>query len=417
MIKMCIKKLVPVLALLCVTKGFHLLEAVGFLKPSLYRHKTTGNSVFLLPYQEGNTTLVKRSKSQLRELKHFLHMLTSDLIPVRGLYKMTYLVYEDDNISDPLSFSSHVAILMHKIQGTPIACNLQSEDLSLDAIIKDFNKSPVALYIFNNTMFKHIESFLPDYQACSLSSGSKKETAPMYSLFHNLKKRTKSAPKKCYLSDCKKKGTVSCKQCHSSWLCSTECKCYQKHLSLCNEPLPGKQDKGDLKNTSHQIIIDNSRNQVAVGSIDSSNEDFKDFSKQLKKLGVNYTHTILSGDKQSGYYVQAVMERRSECVICKSTKSIKKCSRCRKVPYCSQACQKADWKEHKKVCKEVTTKEKSYVDITYLRCNACKELKPNSFYCPLCKSTPYCSQDCQKSDWSAHRVCCGTASSTEETHR
>lgn len=37
------------------------------------------------------------------------------------------------------------------------------------------------------------------------------------------------------------------------------------------------------------------------------------------------------------------------CHVC-STETTSKCAGCKKIYYCSQKCQKADWKEHKKVC-------------------------------------------------------------------
>ena len=39
------------------------------------------------------------------------------------------------------------------------------------------------------------------------------------------------------------------------------------------------------------------------------------------------------------------------CSNCFKFGEFAKCSRCRKVCYCSRECQKAHWKEHKKECK------------------------------------------------------------------
>jgi hypothetical protein len=41
------------------------------------------------------------------------------------------------------------------------------------------------------------------------------------------------------------------------------------------------------------------------------------------------------------------------CCICrgKGKPKIKTCTGCKKVRYCSEVCQKKDWKKHKKVCK------------------------------------------------------------------
>jgi hypothetical protein len=49
----------------------------------------------------------------------------------------------------------------------------------------------------------------------------------------------------------------------------------------------------------------------------------------------------------------AMTLRKDECDGCgESFDQLKKCARCRSVRYCSQACQKAHWKEHKPSCKE-----------------------------------------------------------------
>lgn len=50
------------------------------------------------------------------------------------------------------------------------------------------------------------------------------------------------------------------------------------------------------------------------------------------------------------------------CVVCNSVgtkeKPILLCRECRNVQYCSRECQKADWKEHKKVCKSPDSAKK-----------------------------------------------------------
>ncbi|KAH6976322.1 putative MYND domain protein [Ilyonectria sp. MPI-CAGE-AT-0026] len=46
------------------------------------------------------------------------------------------------------------------------------------------------------------------------------------------------------------------------------------------------------------------------------------------------------------------------CNVCKKTSlqaNIKRCAKCSSTPYCSRECQKADWKEHKKICGKTTT--------------------------------------------------------------
>jgi len=39
------------------------------------------------------------------------------------------------------------------------------------------------------------------------------------------------------------------------------------------------------------------------------------------------------------------------CGNCLSDKTTKRCGACKRIKYCSKACQKADWKKHKNICK------------------------------------------------------------------
>ena len=43
---------------------------------------------------------------------------------------------------------------------------------------------------------------------------------------------------------------------------------------------------------------------------------------------------------------------KKTCNVCKKKGKMKKCSRCRSTYYCSRECQVKDWEEHKKVCKK-----------------------------------------------------------------
>ncbi|KAG5914350.1 hypothetical protein E4U42_000532 [Claviceps africana] len=46
-----------------------------------------------------------------------------------------------------------------------------------------------------------------------------------------------------------------------------------------------------------------------------------------------------------------------ECIICKKSPpevNIKRCAKCSVTPYCSRNCQKADWKAHRKICGKQT---------------------------------------------------------------
>lgn len=59
------------------------------------------------------------------------------------------------------------------------------------------------------------------------------------------------------------------------------------------------------------------------------------------------------------------------CIVCQKTMGLKKCAQCGVVWYCSRACQKSDWKEHKSECqtwspakKDLEAKAKSRLSST-----------------------------------------------------
>jgi ankyrin repeat protein len=84
--------------------------------------------------------------------------------------------------------------------------------------------------------------------------------------------------------------------------------------------------------------------------------------KLLRKLGADVNvpsefGTALDIARELGHHVVAekLTKYTSQCQCCgkKATAAVKlsACSRCLKTYYCSAACQKQDWKQHKKPCK------------------------------------------------------------------
>ena len=64
--------------------------------------------------------------------------------------------------------------------------------------------------------------------------------------------------------------------------------------------------------------------------------------------------------------VDTLSDAHKRCVYCKAVPSdgvvFSKCSRCKSVHYCSKICQKNDWEEHKKICRDKSIKYPSFVD-------------------------------------------------------
>ena len=111
---------------------------------------------------------------------------------------------------------------------------------------------------------------------------------------------------------------------------------------------------------------------------------------------------------------------RDCCSSCgrKSVK-LKKCGACSKAWYCSQECQRSDWKEHKKVCKPLneanpatsTEQDKSnsaFLPTAMTKCGGCERESSSLRPCP-CHKIAYCSTACQRMDWTRHKKDCTAA--------
>ena len=103
------------------------------------------------------------------------------------------------------------------------------------------------------------------------------------------------------------------------------------------------------------------------------------------------------------------------CTYCKK-KSInfKFCGCCKNsdVAYCSKECQVKHWTDHKSVCKKTMTKKTSIV------CNGCSKAEVGEKLfecCSSCKSVRYCSKACQKSKWKEHKVLCNAITSLSKS--
>lgn len=76
------------------------------------------------------------------------------------------------------------------------------------------------------------------------------------------------------------------------------------------------------------------------------------------------------------------------------------CPKCKVTFYCSEACQKQDWKAHKKACKELVLCD---------GCNKTEEKSGSFMKCGRCHCAVYCSQDCQRAHWKHHKKSCRAA--------
>lgn len=77
------------------------------------------------------------------------------------------------------------------------------------------------------------------------------------------------------------------------------------------------------------------------------------------------------------------------------------CKQCKHAYYCSNECQSAAWALHSLECE-------SNKKVKMVHCDACKKTLPYTQMkkCSRCRLAVYCSVDCQRNDWSFHKVMC-----------
>ena len=70
-------------------------------------------------------------------------------------------------------------------------------------------------------------------------------------------------------------------------------------------------------------------------------------------------------DKAELVEIEAVLKPTRKCDVCKTT-TTKACARCKTSYFCSAECQKSAWKKHKKKCKAPTTSPASESELRIL---------------------------------------------------
>jgi len=110
------------------------------------------------------------------------------------------------------------------------------------------------------------------------------------------------------------------------------------------------------------------------------------------------------------------------CIQCQRVGvPLSRCAGCDKVFYCSRACQKSDWNEHKLYCyKESRTAAQVFEAVKNLtvthnnqdegrrshNCAKCNQSNAIMNICTRCKIVFYCNRACQKADWKRHKPNC-----------
>lgn len=125
-------------------------------------------------------------------------------------------------------------------------------------------------------------------------------------------------------------------------------------------------------------------------------------------------NSILSANDNPSAPLSVSNDEQSMCSYCggKSNK-LKKCTGCGKTWYCGKECQSNHWKEHRAVCRSVVTQPVTQrtanvsTEPVLTRCAGCNK-EGNSLKRCACHFVAYCSKDCQRNDWTRHRVKCAT---------
>lgn len=95
------------------------------------------------------------------------------------------------------------------------------------------------------------------------------------------------------------------------------------------------------------------------------------------------------------------------CNYCKSeVKNVLKCSKCLVAVYCGKECQVKDWKIHKKTCIKSEATPIPVKQDELQKCAYCRLKSSSLKKCTRCMKVMYCSKNCQAKDWKNHKAQC-----------
>ena len=269
---------------------------------------------------------------------------------------------------------------------------------------------------------------------------------------------------------------MKCSTCMSASYCSKQCQRnhWSDHKLQCKSTKSKDKASGSFQGSySHNPQLSAMAQQEQ--SPESTAEDKKSpaFSEQ-DMLGQNRYEELPDAHKQAKASETSGQSSLSSCEVrcsyCKlhiGIQDLKKCMGCKSTSYCSKQCQRNHWSEHKLQCKSTKREDKSPGNIqgssspkfeppvaiqqeqpllsteiieedsrsespasgkqdmqdlsscelnNDVRCSYCKlhieiqDLKK----CMGCKSTSYCSKQCQRNHWSEHKLQCKRTQSKDK---
>ncbi|XP_052771747.1 uncharacterized protein LOC128211237 [Mya arenaria] len=180
-----------------------------------------------------------------------------------------------------------------------------------------------------------------------------------------------------------------CTRCFSVYYCSKECQIanWPNHSVSCSSYLSRSNRAGLNRPTS---------STSAKGETSDNKETTAPLNNEDERKGTVDLTSKFKQEYNSRQNKAAKVQKPSTlCARCAKPESSKRCAKCKSVYYCSQLCQKADWKQHKPSCEELAAH----------LCSFCSE--PNcSLRCSRCKISLYCSVNCQRKHWTTHKQIC-----------
>jgi len=123
----------------------------------------------------------------------------------------------------------------------------------------------------------------------------------------------------------------------------------KRECALDSDPISAQNTelacRGMLQSISH-IILESEQGDFFKKFLPGLQEK----SHLISTISDNLSHCIF------GKKFRALVKCANCKVLEKSEKEFQKCSRCRFVFYCSKACQRKDWQNHKEICKQIRKK-------------------------------------------------------------
>ena len=133
-----------------------------------------------------------------------------------------------------------------------------------------------------------------------------------------------------------------CTGCYGVSYCTRTCQRsdWADHKNVCRTTTFSQKKTEPQDNSSASVD-----RKVDIQAPDENNTEIVGAEKKVEKSCKEEAEIQSNLEKES----EGINSHKEECAFCKLDAS-NKCTRCKKVYYCSKQCQKNDWKRHKRTC-------------------------------------------------------------------